>query len=197
MVSSLTFKFQILTNKFLRSVIVVPNSTRPARQRVSTYLNTGYSTAEPTTPITRSNSSRDTITFDERNFRRSFRRWLRHELIRVHDHISKTSVVSWEEAEKQFGTLHHTLKTILNRTYSELERNINTHRFERVHAAHRFKVKLDISSALNSAKQAQIHAASRVRFQGHFSNTAFRGLMDNIKRGLKHAFDMPYRTRSE
>ena len=43
--------------------------------------------------------------------------------------------------------------------YKELECNIH-----RIHAAHGFKVKLDVSPALKSAKRAHIHLAEGMRY---------------------------------
>ena len=125
------------------------------------YVQTGRSRTMPHgLTDDRTDSSEQTITFSPNNLRPRFCTWLRYELTRLEDYlkaITLANITNWEEGKNLFGSAHYTLKKILNRTYNELERNINSDRFERYHAAHRFKVKLDISPALNSAKNAQIN----------------------------------------
>ena len=147
---------------------------------------------------TRTDSSEQTITFSSRNLRPRFNTWLRNELRRLEDHLKSITIedlTSWEQGKDHFGSAHFTLKKILNRTYNELERNIQIDRFERYHAAHRLKVKLDIMSpALNTAKNAQINMAQRISRGSPCDFHDVWTLRDTILRAILKAYNIPYVT---
>ena len=164
------------------------------------YVQTGRSRTMPQgLTDDRTDSSAQTITFSPNNLRPRFCTWLRHELTRLEDYlkaITLSNITNWEEGKNLFGSAHHTLKKILNRTYNELERNINSDRFEKYHAAHRFKVKLDISPALNSAKNAQINMAQRISTESPFDFHVVWTLKDTILRAIYKAYNIPYVTNN-
>ena len=143
-----------------------PTSTARGSQPHS-YVQSGRSRTMPQCMTdTRTDSSEQTITFSSRNLRPRFNTWLRNELRRLEDYLNSITIenlTTWEQGKDLFGSAHYTLKKILNRTNNELERNLQTDRFERYHAAHRFKVKLDMSPALNTSKYAQINMAEQIR----------------------------------
>ena len=146
---------------------------------------------------TRTDSSEQTITFSSRNLRPRFNTWLRNELRRLEDYLNSITIenlTTWEQGKDLFGSAHYTLKKILNRTYNELERNLQTDRFERYHAAHRFKVKLDMSPALNTAKNAQINMAQRISRGSPFDFHVVWTLRDTILRAILKAYNIPYVT---
>ena len=165
-----------------------------------TYVQTGRSRTMPQgITDTRTDSSEQTITFSSRNLRPRFNTWLRNELRRLEDHLKSIAIedlTSWEQDKDLFGSAHFTLKKILNRTYNELERNIQADRFERYYAAHRFKVKLDISPALNTAKNAQINIAERISRGSPFDFHVVWTLRDTILRAILNKRHTTYLTMS-
>ena len=142
----------------------------------------------------RTDSSDQTITFSAQNLRPRFFTRLRHELRRLEDYLQSINIENLTGWEQGFSFTHFSLKKILNRTYNELERNIDTDRFEKYHAAHRFKVKLDISPALNSSKNAQINMAQRISTCSPFDFCVVWTLKDTILRAIYKAYKIPYVT---
>ena len=156
-------------------------------------------------PITsvegRTDTSSTMITFYPSNLRSKFNTWFYHELKRqesVLDEAAIDNITSWDEGEGLFGRVHNALRRLLNRVYNELDKKIFSDRYNRYHAAHRFKVKLDIfSPVLNSAKRAQIHMAERTRFNSDFDFHTVWTLKNNVLKCMLKAYDVPYVTNAK
>ena len=175
-------------------------STRSTRgsSPYRSYINSRKSRVMPTCSINeRTDSSQQTIHFEPSNLRASFKKWYYHELRRQEpslDEISVDNITDWQKGEELFGKTHNALWKLLNRVYNELERSIKLDRYHKTHPAHRFKVKLDLSPALNSAKRAQVNVSERLRFNHPFEFHTIWTLKYSIQRCMIEAYNVPYVT---